>query len=91
MTIPQIIRALRPKKKISIPQLYVHIKRAGIKPVGEVRQIPQQYPEDTPHRLLIRFGLVKVTVAPASVPPASKRLIKRIASKHGYTPLTKSR
>lgn len=65
MTIPQILEAIRPKKKLSRARLYVHMRRLKIKPVG-CRQIPVQYPDDTPHRLLLRFGLVngRVSVTP---------------------------
>ena len=72
MTIQEILRELKPKKKLSVPQLYVHIKRAGIKPLGgAVRQIPQQYPADTPQRILLRLGLTdgKISVTPAIVAP----------------------
>jgi hypothetical protein len=58
MTIPQIRIALNDAgKPLSRPQLYVYIKRLGIEPLG-ARQIPQQYPKDTPKKILARLGLV---------------------------------
>lgn len=74
MTIPQILKAIQPKKKLSRARLYVHMDRLNIKPVG-CRQIPAQYPDDTPHRILLRLGLVngKVTVTPKITRNKSRR------------------
>lgn len=65
MTIPQILSELRPVKKLSRGRLYVYIRSLKIKPLGS-RQIPQQYPADTPHRILFKLGLAngKATVTP---------------------------
>lgn len=65
MTIQEILHDLKPRKKISRARLYVHIRRLKIKPIG-VRQIPQHYPADTPHRILLKLGLVngRVVVTP---------------------------
>ncbi len=65
MTINEILHDLKPRKKISRARLYVHIRRLKIKPLG-VRQIPQQYPDDTPHRILLKLGLSngRVSVTP---------------------------
>jgi hypothetical protein len=57
MTVPEILQELKPKKPLSRAQLYVHLRRLKIKPIG-ARQIPAQYPQDTPHRILLRLGIV---------------------------------
>jgi hypothetical protein len=56
MTVPQILTALRPVKRMSRQTLYNHIRKLKIKPLG-VRQIPQHYPADTPTRIIIRLGV----------------------------------
>lgn len=56
MTIREILRALEPTKPISVAALYSHLRKLKIRPISRVRQIPQQYPDDTPDRLLIRLG-----------------------------------
>ena len=58
MTVNQILKELKPVKPLSRAQLYVHMRRCKIKPLG-VRQRPQHYPADTATRLLFRFGLVE--------------------------------
>lgn len=65
MTVPEILNELKSKKKLSRRRLYVYIRTLKIKPLG-VRQIPQQYPADTPYRILLRLGLSagRITVTP---------------------------
>jgi hypothetical protein len=57
MTVDQIRDAVKAYKPMSIPTLYKHLHAAGVKPVSKVRQIPQQYPDDTPDRILKRLGV----------------------------------
>lgn len=56
MTIQEIRDELKPVKPLSRERLYFYFRKFRIKPVG-IRQIPAQYPNDTPQRLLLRFGL----------------------------------
>ena len=57
MKIDQIIATLtKYGKTLKTCQLYRHLKRAGIKPVG-ARQRPQKYPADTALRLAQYLGL----------------------------------
>ena len=56
MTIPQILKAVRPEKKISQRTLYLYLHKFRIKPVG-IRQRPQRYPQDTPARILKALGI----------------------------------
>lgn len=58
MTVEKILTEVRPLKPMSRETLYVCLRRFKIKPLG-VRQRPQQYPEDTPSRILAKLGLVK--------------------------------
>jgi len=57
MTVTQILVSIAPYKEMSHATLYKHLRELRIKPVGAVRQIPQQYPEDTPTRVLKRLGI----------------------------------
>jgi len=56
MTIPQILREVSRVKPISRVHLYTQLRKARIRPISRVRQKPQQYPEDTARRIIIRFG-----------------------------------
>ncbi|HTD68079.1 MAG TPA: hypothetical protein VK846_16260 [Candidatus Limnocylindria bacterium] len=56
MTITQILLELAPHKEMSLRTLYSHVSALKIKPVGQVSQRPQQYPDDTPQRILKRLG-----------------------------------
>lgn len=58
MTIQEIRDELKPVKPLSRERLYFYFRKFKIRPVG-IRQIPAQYPDDTPQRLLLRFGLTK--------------------------------
>ena len=55
MTIREILHALDPVKPMTPNALYTHLRALKIKPVG-VRQVPQQYPDDTLDRILSRLG-----------------------------------
>jgi hypothetical protein len=55
MTIEQILKRIRPIKRMTRPTLYFHMKKLKIKPLG-VRQVPQIYPDDVPERVLKRLG-----------------------------------
>lgn len=57
MTIQQILSQVQSLKPMTRETLYTHLKRARIKPVSRVRQIPQQYPDDAADRVLVRLGL----------------------------------
>jgi hypothetical protein len=57
MTIQQILELVNPIKPMRRETLYVHLRRERIRPVSRVRQIPQQYPDDTADRILVRLGL----------------------------------
>jgi hypothetical protein len=59
MTIEQIQTEMKPEKPVSRARLYVYLDRFKIKPVSRVRQTPQQYPEDTPQKILAKLGLLK--------------------------------
>jgi hypothetical protein len=62
MTVTQILVELAPHKPMTAKTLYGHINALKIEPIGNVRQCPQQYPDDTPKRVLKRLG---ITLAPA--------------------------
>ena len=64
MTIEQILERVRPFKAMSRVTLYAHLKKAKIRPVSRVRQIPQRYPSDTPKRILTRLGLRNKVTTP---------------------------
>lgn len=70
MTIQEIRDELKPLKPLSRERLYFYFRKFKIRPLSRtVRLKPQQYPADTPHRLLLRFGLTtkgKVIVTPLS-------------------------
>jgi hypothetical protein len=57
MTVKQILRQLRPHKRMSRVNLYNYLREFEIKPLSKVRQIPQQYPSNTPKIILKRLGL----------------------------------
>ena len=56
MTINQILKELRPEKRMSRATLYGYIRKLKIKPIG-ARQIPQRYPDNVPDKILQRLGL----------------------------------
>lgn len=64
MTIEEIRRELKPVKPISRERLYFYFRKFKIKPMSPpgVRLKPQQYPADTPHRILFKLGLANGTV-----------------------------
>ena len=57
MTITQILGKVAPRKAMSKRTLYTHISALRVKPLGTARQRPQQYPDDTPARILKRLGV----------------------------------
>jgi hypothetical protein len=57
VTITDIIIKVSPYKPISKDTLYKVLRAKRIKPLGKVRQCPQQYPDDTPKRVLKHFGI----------------------------------
>ena len=57
MTVPQILDDLKPVKRMSRKTLYVYFNRFGIKPLGQVRQSPQQYPDNAPIIIRVKLGL----------------------------------
>jgi hypothetical protein len=57
MTVSQILTKVVPHRDMSVRTLYSHISALKVKPVGTARQRPQQYPDDTPDRILKRLGL----------------------------------
>ena len=57
MTITEILVRIAPHKQMSKETLYKHLHALKIKPLGKVRQSPQQYPDDTPQRVLKRLGI----------------------------------
>jgi hypothetical protein len=56
MTINEILKELRPAKRMSRVTLYTYIRKLKIKPIG-ARQIPQRYPDNVPDKILQRLGL----------------------------------
>jgi len=59
MTVEQIRKELNPVKPLSRERLYFYFRKFKIKPLSRhVRIKPQQYPQDTPHRILFKLGLV---------------------------------
>ena len=58
MTVQNILRTLAPHKRVSRVHLYRYLKALKIGPVGAVNQRPQQYPGDTPQRILNYLGHV---------------------------------
>lgn len=57
MTITQIREAVEPHRPMSVRTVYSHLTALEIKPVGNVRQRPQHYPDSTPLRILKRLGV----------------------------------
>ena len=55
MTIDQILKHVRPLKRMSRPMIYLHLRNLNIKPLG-IRQRPQRYPDNTPQRILKSLG-----------------------------------
>ena len=55
MTIKQILQAVKPHKPMTRVTLYTWLRKLKIKPLGE-RQSPQNYPDDTPDRILTKLG-----------------------------------
>ena len=56
MTFTEIQVAIAKYKPLTPATIYGHLRALKIKPLG-VRQIPQNYPEDTADRVLIRLGI----------------------------------
>ncbi|MDE2100749.1 MAG: hypothetical protein KGL39_26120 [Patescibacteria group bacterium] len=56
MTIENILKQVAPAKPMTRATLYTWLRKLRIKPVG-ARQHPQQYPDDTPERILAKLGL----------------------------------
>ncbi|HWH79907.1 MAG TPA: hypothetical protein VNT76_21145, partial [Candidatus Binatus sp.] len=50
---------LSPDKPMTQATLYGYLRRFKIKPLGAIRQCPQQYPDDTPARILKGLGLTR--------------------------------
>ena len=75
MTIPEILKELLPKKRLSRPRLYFYLRRFNIKPLSRgIILRPQQYPTDTPQRILFKLGLVngRLTLSPKFQPKPRK-------------------
>jgi hypothetical protein len=74
MTVQDILKALRPYKRVSKPQVYRYFRALDIEPLG-ARQRPQQYSEDTPLRIRIHLGDPKLVSL--STLKAEKRKARR--------------
>ena len=72
MTVKQIIEAIEPHRKISRETVYVHLRRLRIKPLG-VRQNPQNYPDNTPEKILKRLGIANGRTLKVRVHVGGKR------------------
>lgn len=57
MTVPEMLRALKPAKPVARWTLYKYLSALKIKPVGTLRQCPQQYPDDSVEKILASLGL----------------------------------
>lgn len=57
MTVKEVLSEVSKRKPISEKSLYRYFKACNIKPVGAVRQRPQQYPADTVQRIEELLGL----------------------------------
>ena len=62
MTIKQILDRVGERKPITTKTFYRYLAACKIKPAG-ARQKPQQYPDDTPDRILAHLGLQIVSMA----------------------------
>ncbi len=60
MTVREILDEVTRYKPMTRENLYLHFKKIKLKPIG-VRQVPQQYPDDSGVRVLIRLGFKKPT------------------------------
>lgn len=56
MTVSEILVAISPYKQMTRDTLYKHFRALKINPLGEVRQSPQHYPDDSAERVLVRLG-----------------------------------
>jgi hypothetical protein len=56
-TIPEVLKQVSKRKPMTRESMYLHIRALKIRPIGEVRQIPQLYPADTAAKILKRLGL----------------------------------
>ncbi len=56
-TIPAVHKEVTKRKSMTRATMYAHIRALKIRPLGEVRQIPQLYPADTATKILKRLGL----------------------------------
>ncbi|MBC7967407.1 MAG: hypothetical protein H7Z17_15945 [Fuerstia sp.] len=57
MTVEQIMEELKPEKPVSRDTIYEYFKKLGIRPVGQFRQRPQQYPDDAATVIRSALGL----------------------------------
>ena len=71
MTVDQIHLAVKKHKPCSRRNVFRFIATLKIKPLGH-RQRPQQYPEDTPAKILSHLGLAKT---PWLLPPTAAEII----------------
>ena len=59
MTTAEVLEKVRLRKACSLPQLRRHISRLSLRPISEVRQRPQLWPEDTAQKILDNLGLTQ--------------------------------
>lgn len=78
MTINSIQRHLRDaaKKSVKRRQVYNYFTVLGIEPIG-ARQRPQQYPEDSAHRILAHLGFKNGAAKIISIKEAKRQAGKR--------------
>ena len=57
MTTTQVLIEVSKHRPIGKDALYKHFRKLKIKPLGEVRQCPQHYPDDAPKRVLKLLGV----------------------------------
>lgn len=75
MTTQLVLEKVREFKEISESTLLRYLKKAEIKPRGDFRTRPQDWPEDTPERLKLRMGYANGHETGKAVPlPSSKEL-----------------
>lgn len=57
VTTTQVLIEVAKYRPMGKDALYKHFRKLKIKPVGKVRQCPQQYPDDAPKRVLALLGV----------------------------------
>jgi predicted site-specific integrase-resolvase len=76
MTVPEILKEVGRVKRISRETLYTYFRKFEIRPVSDVPQCPQHYPDDAAKKILLRLGLSPVQRTPKAPTITAKKLGK---------------